>query len=430
MSAPDVWEEVATGASAAAAIIARLAHRREEIVDRVVEQLAGDGAITDPQDQAAAAAIAGEIVGRLLTAAAGPDTGAVDEALLASRARSWTTAMLERCLRTALEAILDRATATVVGLDQADAVAGLACIARRLSWAAVRVHEAIAPHAIHGADPASAEDVLHAILHGRYASEELAVRAAMRAGHDVRTPHGFVGFAASGDAGDVANAVATMRRLVAAVVAVRREPGAAQATLVVAAPLPTCRMLRTDAGSEHGPTWSHAFQMAAQVAQAHGVGAVAVEPVSGLAALRRSVILTERLSRLAAGQPGRLLTQRDLSLDLLLDSVDAGARDLFVDTALAPVLRLTASRAAPLLETIRAITRSGGSFVVAARLLGVHRETVKYRAQRLRDLTGYSVTDPGHLMRLDLALRLHQSTELQAAATTTAERTLMGGRYR
>jgi len=428
---------LAAAASAAgelAPIIASmLARERNVIVHTVVEQ-ARQQSWSMPSVVADAA---DEVVAALIRAVGGAVPDVVDDAVVIDEPVSWE--LVDACLRAAMETILERSATAASTLDAGVAVATVTSVAQRLSWAAIRLRDAMTgsgPRA--GRDGESAEGVVRAALRGDYPSDEIALRAALRAGHDLRNPHGVIGLAAhrapNGSAGgDLAAAMASMRRLVAAAVTADVHEAAGHAMLVVAVPPLLRRVLRTDAGSEHGPTWSHAIHVAGEVARTHGVCAVVVAPVEGVAALRQSIARAERMARLVADTPGSVFSEGELSLDLLLDSVDADVRELFVSTVLDPVLRLTPARAAPLLETIRALTVSKGSFAVAAKVLGVHRETVKYRAHRLRDLTGYSVADPNHLMRLDLALRLQQSGERRAGVPADRDplraRTLVGGRY-
>lgn len=62
------------------------------------------------------------------------------------------------------------------------------------------------------------------------------------------------------------------------------------------------------------------------------------------------------------------------------------------------------SRSAMLLETLDALVSTRGVNEAAAQL-GIHRHTVVYRVQRLRDLLGVDLDDPGQRHRLWLALQ-------------------------
>jgi PucR C-terminal helix-turn-helix domain/GGDEF-like domain len=75
-----------------------------------------------------------------------------------------------------------------------------------------------------------------------------------------------------------------------------------------------------------------------------------------------------------------------------------------VDHVLGPVLRSGGSRSSMLLETLEALVGTRGVNEAAAQL-GIHRHTVVYRVQRLRDLLGVDLDDPGQRHRLWLALQ-------------------------
>ncbi|MFD7628832.1 PucR family transcriptional regulator [Streptomyces sp. NPDC059851] len=69
------------------------------------------------------------------------------------------------------------------------------------------------------------------------------------------------------------------------------------------------------------------------------------------------------------------------------------------------VLRLRADERGRLLETLECWFAAAGSTAEAARLLYCHRNTVRYRLQRLEELTGRSLRDPRAVA--DLAVALH-----------------------
>ncbi|MFE6646132.1 helix-turn-helix domain-containing protein [Nocardioides sp. NPDC057772] len=72
----------------------------------------------------------------------------------------------------------------------------------------------------------------------------------------------------------------------------------------------------------------------------------------------------------------------------------------FAETALAP-LRSSES----LLATLRAYLESGGSVVLVAEALGVHRNTVTARLQQVRDRLGVDLDDPSQRLALQVACR-------------------------
>jgi PucR C-terminal helix-turn-helix domain/GGDEF-like domain len=71
---------------------------------------------------------------------------------------------------------------------------------------------------------------------------------------------------------------------------------------------------------------------------------------------------------------------------------------------LGPLMQGSSTRSAMLLGTLEALVCARGVSEAAAQL-GIHRHTVVYRLQRLRDLRGGDIDDPGQRHRLWLALQ-------------------------
>lgn len=74
---------------------------------------------------------------------------------------------------------------------------------------------------------------------------------------------------------------------------------------------------------------------------------------------------------------------------------------------LGPVLTLPAAERADLVAVLDAWYRHGGSAVAVADALHCHRNTVRYRLRKIRDLTGRDTTDPRQSAELYLALRAY-----------------------
>jgi len=141
--------------------------------------------------------------------------------------------------------------------------------------------------------------------------------------------------------------------------------------------------------------------------------------------LARSVVEAEPLARVAVGRPahgsalGRSLVEaraaldavsaevasyRDLgSLELLLSLPD-GALEAFVDRVLAD-----AAENEWLVESLTALLDTGCRWSEAAEELGVHRHTLRYRMDRLREQTGRHPDDPEQRMELWLAVKAKQA---------------------
>jgi purine catabolism regulator len=100
---------------------------------------------------------------------------------------------------------------------------------------------------------------------------------------------------------------------------------------------------------------------------------------------------------------------RDLgALELLLSLPDA-ALWAFVDRMLGP-----ATRRPVLVESLAALLESGCRWSEAADRLGVHRHTLRYRMDKLREVSGRHPDDPHERMELWLALKASQALAARA----------------
>jgi purine catabolism regulator len=144
-----------------------------------------------------------------------------------------------------------------------------------------------------------------------------------------------------------------------------------------------------------------------------------------LLALARRVAQAEPLARVAVGRPARgpglgrslvearaaldaangsVASYRDLgSLELLLGLPDA-ALEAFVDRVLGPTVEN-----ATLVGSLSALLDSGCRWSEAADKLGVHRHTLRYRMDRLREQTGRHPDNPEQRMELWLAVKAGQA---------------------
>jgi DNA-binding PucR family transcriptional regulator len=107
---------------------------------------------------------------------------------------------------------------------------------------------------------------------------------------------------------------------------------------------------------------------------------------------------------------GSVASYRDLgSLELLLNLQDAPL-EAFVDRVLGP-----AASNPWLLDSLAGLLDAGCRWSEAAERLGVHRHTLRYRMDRLREVTGCHPDDPGQRMELWLALKAHDALEARRA---------------
>jgi purine catabolism regulator len=150
-----------------------------------------------------------------------------------------------------------------------------------------------------------------------------------------------------------------------------------------------------------------ALDLAGQLlAATQGMRIAVGRPGSGRA-LGRS-LLEARAALDTGGAP--VVSYRDLgSLELLLGLSDASL-EAFVARVLGDV-----SANERLLESLTALLEAGGRWTDAAGRLGIHRHTLRYRMDRLREQTGRHPDDPKDQMELWLAVKAHQALEARRA---------------
>jgi PucR family transcriptional regulator, purine catabolism regulatory protein len=106
--------------------------------------------------------------------------------------------------------------------------------------------------------------------------------------------------------------------------------------------------------------------------------------------------------------PGHLTLFGDLGVYRLIFAAEGlpELSDLYTQ-ALGALLDYDRQNNADLVSTLDAFFAANGSPKEAAERLGVHRNTVLYRLDRIRDITGYDLDDAGLRLRLQLALHIH-----------------------
>ncbi len=151
----------------------------------------------------------------------------------------------------------------------------------------------------------------------------------------------------------------------------------------------------------------------ATVARASGEAAISLGVGTyreGMAGIRRSHAEARQallLGRRLQG-PGALTMFGELGVYRLIYAAEAlpELSDLYNQT-LGALLIYDRQNNAGLVSTLDAFFAANGSPKEAAERLGVHRNTVLYRLDRIREITGYDLDDAGVRMRLHLALHIH-----------------------
>jgi purine catabolism regulator len=130
-----------------------------------------------------------------------------------------------------------------------------------------------------------------------------------------------------------------------------------------------------------------------------------VERLDAVAAAYREVkAVLESLARF--GRHGQVVTLAELGLTGLLAAVDDARLVEFVQRNLGRVAEHDRARGGALLETLKAYLEEGEQ-QAAARRLQVHPNTLRYRLDRIREISGADLDDPETRLNLSVALRVH-----------------------
>ena len=120
-------------------------------------------------------------------------------------------------------------------------------------------------------------------------------------------------------------------------------------------------------------------------------------------------VAREAADAVAGTGDGAVATVNDLGAHRLLVAVhEEAVLDEFVDALLAPLRRYDQRQRGELLPSLRAFLEHNGNWEAAARALGVHRHTLRYRIGRVEELTGRTLSTADDRVELWLALRVDE----------------------
>ena len=157
------------------------------------------------------------------------------------------------------------------------------------------------------------------------------------------------------------------------------------------------------AAEDEEAVFALAHELAAALPEARlGIGRPAVA-----AGLGRSLL--EARAALEAGD-GSVSSYRDLGALELLLGLPAAALESFVERVLGPALGRPW-----LVESLASLLETGCRWSDTAERLGIHRHTLRYRMERLRELTGRHPDEPGERMELWLAVKGRQALAAKRA---------------
>jgi DNA-binding PucR family transcriptional regulator len=78
---------------------------------------------------------------------------------------------------------------------------------------------------------------------------------------------------------------------------------------------------------------------------------------------------------------------------------------------LGSLLDYDARKGSELVATLTQYLECGGAYDATAAAMSVHRSTLKYRLQRIREISGHDLADPGTGFNLQLATRAWQTLQ-------------------
>ncbi|MDB5065760.1 MAG: transcriptional regulator, CdaR family [Chloroflexi bacterium] len=138
-----------------------------------------------------------------------------------------------------------------------------------------------------------------------------------------------------------------------------------------------------------------------------GVGGLCERPAD-FARSHREAELTLRMED-ACSRADRASSFDDLGVyRLFCELPDLGAVERFVRERLGGLLDYDRRKHSDLVRTLTLFLEHGGNYIATAEALFVHPSTLKYRLQRIRDLTGYDLNNPDTRFSLQLSTRAWQ----------------------
>ena len=142
-----------------------------------------------------------------------------------------------------------------------------------------------------------------------------------------------------------------------------------------------------------------------------GVGGRVLE-LAGFCRSCQEAELALRIQKTAGG-PERITVFDSLGIyKILATAGDTSAMERFVTEWLGPLIDYDAGHGTPLVLTLSEYLDCGGNYDASAKALSVHRSTLKYRLQRIRQVSGYDLGLPD--VQFNLQVATHAWRTLQA----------------
>jgi sugar diacid utilization regulator len=104
--------------------------------------------------------------------------------------------------------------------------------------------------------------------------------------------------------------------------------------------------------------------------------------------------------------PAQVTVFEDLGIYQLLSEIaNIGSVEAFIHRWLGTLLDYDTTKSAQLVETLSGYLECGGNYDATATALSLHRSTLRYRLQRIRDVSSHNLNDPNTRFNLQLATR-------------------------
>jgi DNA-binding PucR family transcriptional regulator len=115
----------------------------------------------------------------------------------------------------------------------------------------------------------------------------------------------------------------------------------------------------------------------------------------------------------ASSSPEQVTRYDDLGVYKILSTAnDTAAMERFVDEWLAPLIDYDSTHGSQLIQTLSEYLECGGNYNASAQALSVHRSTLKYRLNRIRQVSGYDLSRPDIQFNLQLATRAWRTLQV------------------
>jgi sugar diacid utilization regulator len=135
-----------------------------------------------------------------------------------------------------------------------------------------------------------------------------------------------------------------------------------------------------------------------------GVGGIC-EGASEVQRSYREAQLALQLMSFGRRRPSVVLFDELGVFEILADTKDPKTIQRFVRRWLGALLDYDEGRSTELVPTLASYLEAGGNYAHSARVLGVHRNTLRYRLKRIQEISGYDLGEPDVQFNLQLAAR-------------------------